>query len=148
VARRRTGRTRDPRHALPRLIIQPLDLRQTGYDPTAVVHGKHATPYIVENNGKLVDATNREMGGLEGSGGIVSDARDEAHFLTELMQGKIVSPMLVSDLQTPSNVAGYGFGTGVSTICGDTVFTFNGRSWNSWGDYEPQGALQSLYCTS
>jgi D-alanyl-D-alanine carboxypeptidase len=156
-----------------RFIIDPLDLRHTGYDPTAVVHGDHATPYIVEEKGKLVDATKLDMGGLEGSGGIVSDVRDEARFLTSLMQGKIVSHTLVSELQTPSEVGSYGFGTGVNTMCGDTVFShggatnatmaevavnrdgsrvavllLNGRTWNSWGDSYPEQALQSLYCAS
>jgi D-alanyl-D-alanine carboxypeptidase len=156
-----------------RFIIDPLELRHTGYDPTAVLHGEHATPYIVEKKGKLVDATKRDMGGLEGSGGIVSDVRDEARFLTSLMQGKIVSHTLVSELQTPSELGSYGFGTGVSTMCGDTVFShggatnatmaevavnrdgsrvavllLNGRTWNSWGDSHPEQALQSLYCAS
>jgi D-alanyl-D-alanine carboxypeptidase len=156
-----------------RYIIEPLELRHTGYDPTAVVRGEHATPYIVKNQGKLVDATRLDMGGLEGSGGIVSDARDEARFLTALMQGKIVSPTLVAELQTPSEVTSYGFGTAVSIMCGDTVFThggatratmaevavnrdgsrvtvllLNGRTWNSSGDTQPEQALQSLYCAS
>jgi D-alanyl-D-alanine carboxypeptidase len=156
-----------------RFIIEPLDLRHTGYDPTAVVRGEHATPYIVENKGKLVDATKLDMGGLAGSGGIVSDVRDEAHFLTSLMQGKIVSRTLVSELQTPSELGSYGFGASVSTMCGDTVFShggatnatmaeaavnrdgsrvsvllLNGRTSNSWGDYKPEQALRSLYCAS
>lgn len=156
-----------------RVIIEPLGLRNTGYDPTALVHGQHATPYIVQKQGKLLDATRLDMGGLEGSGGIVSDVRDEARFLTTLMQGKILARPLVSELQSPSEVGNYGFGTGVTTMCGDTVFNhggatratmaevavnadgsrvavllLNGRTWNSWGDSKPEQALQSLYCAS
>jgi hypothetical protein len=113
------------------------------------------------------------MGGLAGSGGIVSDVRDEARFLSALMEGKLISRRLVSQLQRPSKAASYGFGTAVTTMCGDTVFShggatrattaevavnaggsrlavllLNGRTWDSWGDYLPAGALQWLYCAS
>jgi D-alanyl-D-alanine carboxypeptidase len=155
-----------------RVIIDPLDLSSAGYDPTAEVAGEHATPYVVGNGGASKDATRLDMGGLSGSGGIVSDARDEAHFLTALMKGKIVSPALVRQLRKPY-LAGYGYGTGVAPMCGDTVYQhggatratmaeaavngkgtrvvvllLNGRTWNSWGDAEPPQALQKLYCAS
>jgi CubicO group peptidase (beta-lactamase class C family) len=134
--------------------------------------GHHATPYVVEKNGKLTNATRLDMGGLEGSGGIVTDARDEARFLTSLMQGKILSAPFLRQLQTP-DLGNYGFGTGVGPMCGDTVYEhggattatmaevavdgdgsrvvvllLNGRTWNSWGDSQPEQALQTLYCSS
>ena len=84
---------------------------------------------------------------------------DEARFLTALMQGRIISRTLVSELKSPSDAGSYGFGTGVATMCGPTVFNhggatratmaevavnadgsrvavllLNGRTWNSWGD--------------
>lgn len=155
-----------------RFIIDPLHLKSVGYDPTAAVAGDHATPYVVGKNGKLQDATHLDMGGLSGSGGIVSDVRDEATFLTALMQGKILSRPMLSQLQT-AGLGNYGFGTGVMPMCGDTVYNhggatratmtqvavdgdgsrvtvllLNGRTWNSWGDNEPQQALQTLYCAS
>ncbi len=155
-----------------RIIIDPLRLRSAGYDPSAAMTGHHATPYVVEKNGKLTNATRLDMGGLEGSGGIVTDARDEARFLTSLMQGKILSAPFLRQLQTP-DLGNYGFGTGVGPMCGDTVYEhggattatmaevavdgdgsrvvvllLNGRTWNSWGDSQPEQALQTLYCSS
>ena len=76
-------------------------------------------------------------------------------------------------MQSSSEVGSYGFGTDVTTMCGDMVFNhggathatmaevavnadgsrvtvilLNGRTWNSWGDSKPEQALQSLYCAS
>lgn len=155
-----------------RYIIGPLHLRNVEDAATATISGRHATPYIVEKNGVLRDATHLEMGNLEGSGGIVSDVRDEATFLTALVQGKILGSAMLKKLET-SGPGYYGFGIGVEPLCGDTVYNHggathatmaevavngdgsrvavllvNGRTWNSWGDDTPVEAVQSLYCAS
>jgi D-alanyl-D-alanine carboxypeptidase len=155
-----------------RFIIDPLHLRNVEYAPTATITGDHATSYIVEKYGIVQDATHLDMGGLSASGGIVTDARDEARFMTALTQGKILSTPLLRQLQTPA-LGNYGFGTGVMSMCGDTVYQhggathattaqaavsgdgsrvvvllLNGRTWNSWGDNAPMEALQTLYCAS
>jgi len=155
-----------------RIIIEPLRLKSVGYDPTATVTGDHATPYIVEKNGKLQDATHLDIGNLASSGGVVSDVRDEATFLTALVRGKILGPAMLKKLET-SGPGYYGFGIGVEPLCGDTVYNhggatsatmaevgvngdgsrvvvllLNGRTWNSWGDDAPVQAMQSLYCAS
>jgi D-alanyl-D-alanine carboxypeptidase len=148
-----------------RFIIDPLKLRSAGYDPTATVTGKHAVGYIVQEHGKLTDATHLDIGSVAASGGVVSNARDEATFLTSLMQGKILTRPFVTQLQAN------GFGTGVTTMCGQTVYTHggatlaymaevavtragrrvavllvNGRTHNSWGDGMTEQALQQLFC--
>jgi D-alanyl-D-alanine carboxypeptidase len=155
-----------------RYIIGPLHLRNVADDATATISGKHATPYIVEKNGVLRDATHLDMGSLEGSGGVVSDVRDEATFLTALVRGKILGPAMLKKLETPGP-GYYGFGIGVEPLCGDTVYNhggatsatmaevgvngdgsrvvvllLNGRTWNSWGDDAPVEAMHTLYCAA
>jgi len=155
-----------------RVIIDPLHLASAAYDPTAVIGGEHATPYLVEDGGKTKDATRLDMGGLSGSGGIVSNVRDEARFLTSLVQGKILSRQSVSQLESPGP-GGYGLGTGVGSICGRHVYTHggathatmaevavtgdgkrvvvllvNGRTADSWGDDLPVQALKNLFCAA
>jgi D-alanyl-D-alanine carboxypeptidase len=150
-----------------RFIIDPLELSSATYDPTATVTGEHAVGYIVEHGGTLRDATRLDIGSVAASGGIVSDARDEASFLVSLMQGKILGRPFVRRLQTE------GFGTGVGTMCGQTVYSHggatlaymaevavngdgsrvavllvNGRTYNSWGDDQNQQALQELFCAA
>jgi D-alanyl-D-alanine carboxypeptidase len=150
-----------------RFIIDPLKLRSAGYDPTATVTGKHATGYIIQKGGKPKDATHLDIGYLAASGGVVTDARDEATFLTSLMRGEILSRPFVRQLRTNR------YGTFVATMCGQTVYTHggatlaymaevavnrtgsrvavllvNGRTYNSWGDGETEQALQQLFCVA
>ena len=104
---------------------------------------------------------------MAASGGVVTNARDEASFLVSLMQGKILSRPFVSQLQAN------GFGTGVTTMCGEQAYTHggatraymaevavnsdgsrvavllvNGRTYNSWGDNQNEQALQQLFCAA
>jgi D-alanyl-D-alanine carboxypeptidase len=148
-----------------RFIIDPLKLRSAGYDPTATVTGEHAVGYIVQKGGKPKDATHLDIGSVAASGGVVTDARDEATFLTSLMRGRILSRPLMRQLQVN------GYGTGVTTMCGQTTYTHggatlaymaevavnrtgsrvavllvNGRTYNSWGDNTTEQALQPLFC--
>jgi D-alanyl-D-alanine carboxypeptidase len=148
-----------------RFIIDPLKLRSAGYDPTATVTRKHATGYIIQKGGKPKDAAHLDIGSLAASGGVVTEARDEATFLTSLMRGRILSRPFVRQLQEN------GYGTGVTTMCGQTVYTHggatlaymaevavnrtgsrvavllvNGRTYNSWGDNTTEQALQPLFC--
>jgi len=150
-----------------RFIIDPLELTSAGYDPTAAVTGDHAVGYVVEKGGGPKDATQLDIGSLAASGGVVADARDEATFLVSLMQGKILSRRSVSLLQANR------FGTGVATMCGRRAYTHggatlaymaevavsgdggrvavllvNGRTYDSWGDSEPELALGQLFCAA
>jgi D-alanyl-D-alanine carboxypeptidase len=146
-----------------RFIIDPLKLRSAGYDPTATV--THAVGYIIQKGGKPKDATRLDIGSLAASGAVVTNARDEATFLTSLMRGKILSRPLVKQLQANR------YGTFVATMCGQTAYTHggatlaymaevavnrtgnrvavllvNGRTYNSWGDNSTEQALQQLFC--
>jgi len=150
-----------------RFIIDPLELRSAGYDPTAAVTGDHAVGYIVGKGGRLRNATHLDIGSVAASGGVVTDARDEATFLVSLMQGKVLSRRSVAQLEANA------FGTGVTTMCGQqayihggatlaymaevavsgdgsrvAVLLVNGRTYDSSGDSEPESALGRLFCAA
>lgn len=165
IAEKATGAPLDTLYH--RFVIDPLKLTSAGYDPTATVTGKHAVGYIVQKGGKAKDATHLDIGSLAASGGVVTNARDEATFLVSLMQDKILSRLFVSQLRAN------GYGTGITTMCGQTAYTHggatraymaevavnrdgsrvavllvNGRTYNSWGDNQTEQALQQLFCAA
>lgn len=100
-------------------IIEPLHLDSVAYDPQGEITGEHPRGYFIRPTGTLVDAT-AFHGGVGAEGGIVSDARDEARFLTALMQGKLLKRAELGALKTPTAAAGrYGLGLVVDeTACG------------------------------
>jgi len=117
-----------------REITAPLGLSSAAYDPHSRITGPHAHGYSVARNGKLTDTTTWTMG-IGAGGSMVSDAADEARFLTGLMRGKLLRPALLTALKTPSNVSrnglglgiGYALGTGVSPSgCAGIAFGHNG----------------------
>ena len=155
-----------------RIIIDPLELTGAGYDPAASIAGPHAVGYVIEAGGKARPNAGAGEGSLAGSGGIVVDAHDEARFLVALVQGRIVSQPYLRQIETPTWHS-YGLGTGLGTICGLDAFThggatssymaevavnrngsrvavllINGRTYNSWGDYLPTGALDRIFCAA
>jgi D-alanyl-D-alanine carboxypeptidase len=163
--------------ALPALfdreIISPLRLASAAYDPHSRISGPHAHGYQVAANGKLTDATTW-TNGLGANGGIVSDAADEARFLTALMQGKLLKPEQLAALKKPSNHSNYGLGTGiVKSGCAGTayghngggagfetnvfisgngnrvaVLLLNGRTIDNSGDGIAYKAMNKLYCAA
>ena len=153
-----------------RFIISPLKLTSAGYDPTAAIAGTHAIGYVIESGGTARPNAGAGDGLLAASGGVVVSAPDEARFLVALVQGRIVSRPYLRQIEQPGLVS-YGLGTGVSTICGTRVLTHggatnaymaevavssggsrvavlltNGRTYDSWGDYLPVQALNTLFC--
>lgn len=66
--------------------------------------------------------------GLGPGGGIVSDAADEARFLTALMRGRLIGPRELAELKEPSaSYPNYGLGTGVNaTGCAGIAYGHNG----------------------
>lgn len=107
-------------------IIEPLHLDSVAYDPQGDINGEHPRGYFTRPNGALVDATDFH-GGVGAEGGIVSDARDEARFLSALMQGKLLERSELDALKTPTAAAGsYGLGLVVDpTPCG-VAYQHNG----------------------
>jgi D-alanyl-D-alanine carboxypeptidase len=154
-------------------IIAPLHLRSAAYDPHSKISGAHAHGYSVAPSGKLTDTTTWTFG-LGANGGIVSNAADEARFLTSLMRGVLLGPAELAALKKPSRYSNYALGTGVDqTGCagiayghngggdgfetnvfvsgnGDrvAVILLNGRTSDSSGDAVAFRAMSSLYCAA
>ena len=156
-------------------IARPLGLESAAYDPHSEITGDHARGYNVADDGTLTDATRWTLG-LGADGGIVSDAADEARFLTALMSGRLLGARSLKALRTPSAVSGdYGLGIGVSdsgclgpvyghnggsdgyetnvSVSGDgsrvAVLLLNGRKASSTsGDATALAALREFYCAA
>jgi len=110
-------------------IIEPLGLASAAFDPQGEIGGPHATGYLVQANGKLIDATAWYTGGGGAEAAIVSDAQDEARFLTALMQGKLLGSAELAAMKTPSSAIGSDYALGFivkRSGCGGTVYTHNG----------------------
>ena len=96
---------------LPRLyrerIFEPLRLRHTAYDPQGPIAGAHAKGYAVAANGTVSDTTAWHLGkGADGA--IVTDAQDEARFLTAFTNGTLLHPGILGELGVgdPSGCSG------------------------------------------
>ena len=70
-------------------IFQPLGLHTTVYDPQGPMSGPHAHGYGIEPNGVQADTSDWHWG-VGAEGGIVSNAKETATFLTALMRGKLL----------------------------------------------------------
>ena len=98
-------------------IFEPLGLEATAYDPQGPIRGPHARGYAIEPNGTQTDSTDWHYG-VGAEGGIVSDAKDTATFLTALMRGKLLGRRQVTAMEfdnlwrggEPSGCAGQAFG--------------------------------------
>jgi len=88
-------------------IFQPLRLRQTADDPQGPIAGAHAKGYALAAKGTLTDTTAWHLGkGADGA--IVTDAKDEARFLTAFTNGTLLDPNILGELGTgdPSGCSG------------------------------------------
>jgi D-alanyl-D-alanine carboxypeptidase len=157
-----------------RRITEPLKLESVAYDPHSRISGDHARGYEVGTGGKLRDTTRWTLG-LGPGGGMVSNAADEARFLTALMQSRIIGPARLKELKTPSASSGdYGFGIGLASsgcagiayghnggvdgyetnvfVSGDgdrvAVLLLNGRTFDGRGDEIAFRAMNRLYCAA
>jgi D-alanyl-D-alanine carboxypeptidase len=98
-------------------IFKPLGLHATAYDPQGPITGPHARGYGIEPDGAQIDTTDWHTG-VAAEGGIVSDARDTATFLTALMRGELLDRSHLTAMEgddlwhegEPSGCAGHAFG--------------------------------------
>jgi D-alanyl-D-alanine carboxypeptidase len=141
-------------------IFQPLGLQHTAYDPQGPIAGPHAHGYALAANGTLTDMTSRHPGkGADGA--IVTDAADEARFLTAYSNGKLFAPPLLAELWrgSPSGCGGrqvyVGSGAGdgftanvVWAVAGSrvAVLLLNGRSPGKNDLERTAAAAANLYC--
>ena len=143
-------------------IFQPLRLRHTAYDPQGPIAGAHAHGYDLAANGTLTDKTAWHFGkGADGA--IVTDATDEATFLTALANGTLLHPSALYELGTgdPSSCGGppvhdvSGAGDAFKSdffYAADgsrvAVLLLNGRTPGETGFARSADAAASLYCAS
>lgn len=141
-------------------IFQPLGLRHTAYDPQGPITGAHANGYALAAKGTLTDTTTRHLGkGADGA--IVTDAKDEARFLTDFTNGTLLHPNILGELGAgdpsgcsgPSVHSGSGAGDGfksdvVYAVDGSrvAVLLLNGVRPGETGFARSATAAASLYC--
>ena len=151
-------------------IFQPLGLHATAYDPQGPIGGPHAHGYGIEPSGKQIDTTDWHSG-IGAEGGIVSDAKDTATFLTALMRGKLLDRQQLTAMERDnlwlggaiSGCAGQAYGwsgggngykTEVWVKDGGSrvaVLLLNARHWNTaqpGSDQAAHDALTRLYCSA
>jgi D-alanyl-D-alanine carboxypeptidase len=110
-------------------IFEPLGLASAAFNPQGPIAGPHAHGYLVQSNGELIDATAWGTGGGGSEAAIVSDARDEARFLTALMQDALLHPAQLAEMKTPDSAIGSDYALGFvvqPSHCGGIVYTHNG----------------------
>ena len=77
-------------------IFEPLGLNDTAFSPQGAIAGQHAHGYAYAE-GELVDTTTMHPGKFA-DGAVVTNAKDEATFLTALVDGKLVRTQSWVDL--------------------------------------------------
>jgi D-alanyl-D-alanine carboxypeptidase len=140
-------------------IFQPLRLRHTAYDPQGPIAGAHANGYALAARGTLTDTTAWHLGkGADGA--IVTDATDEAGFLTALTDGTLLHPDVLGELGAgdPSGCggafvhSGSGAGNGFKS---DVVYAVDGSrvavlllngTRGATGFARSAAAANKLYC--
>jgi D-alanyl-D-alanine carboxypeptidase len=140
-------------------IFQPLRLRHTAYDPQGPIAGAHANGYALTANGTLTDTTAWHLGkGADGA--IVTNATDEAGFLTALTDGTLLHPDVLGELGAgdPSGCggafvhSGSGAGNGFKS---DVVYAVDGSrvavlllngTRGATGFARSAAAANNLYC--
>jgi len=140
-------------------IFQPLRLRHTAYDPQGPIAGAHANGYALAARGTLTDTTAWHLGkGADGA--IVTNATDEAGFLTALTDGTLLHPDVLGELGAgdPSGCggafvhSGSGAGNGFKS---DVVYAVDGSrvavlllngTRGATGFARSAAAANKLYC--
>lgn len=141
-------------------IFQPLGLRHTAYDPQGPIGGRHAKGYALSAGGAFEERT-AQHAGKGADGAIVTDARDEARFVTALTDGTLLAPSVMGELGAgePSGCGGplvhvgSGAGNGYKS---DVVYAadgsrvavvlLNGVRAQGIGFARAAAAARSLYC--
>jgi D-alanyl-D-alanine carboxypeptidase len=102
---------------LRRRIFQPLRLRATTFDATASrITGRHAHGYApVGPGGRVIELNVLSSSVTWASGALVSNARDVARFYRALLQGRLLRPDLMREMETtvPAGPPGESYGLGL-----------------------------------
>ena len=120
------------RRLLEQRISRPLGLTSAAYVPGGEVEAPHPQDYTVAPNGTVRDATDFDRVDEGASGAMIASARDDARFLTSLMQGKLLPPAQHSMMTTPSAAnPDYGLGIGITTDCYISAYDHGGASYST-----------------
>ena len=114
-------------------IIEPLGLASVGFKPQGETGKGDPRDYSVRLNGTLVDATGWYRLGGGAAGGIVANAGDEAHFLTALMQGRLLQPAELQAMKTTTPASG-NYGLGLErrqSGCAGVAYQHGGASYST-----------------
>ena len=101
-------------------IFQPLGLHATAYDPQGPISGPHAEGYGIEPNGTQYETTDWHWG-VGAEGGIVSNAKETATFLTALMRGKLLDRRQLTQMKGENFWQG-----GAFSGCADQAYGWSG----------------------
>jgi D-alanyl-D-alanine carboxypeptidase len=113
-------------------ISRPLGLTSAEFVSGAEVDAPHPQDYSVASDGSVRDATDYYRADEGASGAMIASARDEARFLTSLMQGKLLPAAERSIITTPSATNPfYGLGIGITTACDISAYDHGGASYST-----------------
>jgi D-alanyl-D-alanine carboxypeptidase len=114
-------------------LSRPLRLTSAAYVPGGEVGAPHPLDYSVGPDGTVLEATDYYRADEGASGAMIANARDDAHFLTSLMQGRLLPPAELAAMRTPSAAnPGYGLGIGIITTgCHITAYEHGGASYST-----------------
>ena len=149
------------------LVVEPLGLEQTAWDPQGPIAGPHARGYLIRPDGTTADATAAHAAkGADGA--VVANAAETARFLRALMSDELLDArtlvrMKYSSFWNGGDVVscgeaawghgggGAGFKTGVY-VSGNgsrvAVVLLNGRREDGRTDRAAERAVDRLFCAS
>jgi D-alanyl-D-alanine carboxypeptidase len=115
-----------------RRIVEPLGLRSAAYAAQSEPPQPHPRGYTVGPDGKLTDATGGYRLFEGASGGMNANARDEARFLRALMQGKLLRPAQLAEMEIPSSAnPAYALGIAIAATCTGNAYQHGGAAFTS-----------------
>jgi D-alanyl-D-alanine carboxypeptidase len=114
-------------------ITRPLGLTSAAYVPGGEVGSAHPLDYTVGPERTVREATDYYRADEGASGAMIANARDDAHFLSSLMQGRLLPPAELSAMRTPAAAnPGYGLGIGIiTTDCHIPAYEHGGASYST-----------------
>lgn len=116
-------------------ISRPLGLTSAAYVPGSEINAPHPQDYSVAADGTMRDATDFYRADEGASGAMIASARDQAHFLTSLLQGRLLPAAELSMMRTPSAANPYyGLGIGITTDCSISAYEHGGASYSTTSD--------------
>jgi D-alanyl-D-alanine carboxypeptidase len=124
---------------LKRRIFDPVGLRMTAFDTRPTITGRHMHGYFPLNN-KLTDLSVLSLTAGWAAGAIVSTTDDVARFYRALLQGRLLRPDLLHEMQAtvPMGVAANDYGLGLwrtgTMVLSNTPFEC-GAAWGHNGDW-------------